>query len=150
MKHKSISLAFMLMSLPVLGADYEEIQSTVEDLIDGDCELSIEAGRAFQTMSNELINEVNSKVGAMLDSYNLDCLSGLLSIPGIDIPGFDFNFSIDSFCEIARDNLFEGPGASLTFTSSEQQASFEQTKQTIQQRYLETEALKKQLRKKNE
>lgn len=151
MKIKCItSLAFVLTALPASSTRYDEIQSEVENLIDGDCELSIEAGRAFHTMSNELVNEVNSKVGAILESYDLDCLAGLLSIPGLNIPGFDFNFDIGSFCELARDVLLDGPGSTMSFSNPEDKASFDAVKQTIQQRYLDSEELKKQLRKRND
>lgn len=90
-----------------------EIIDDIDSVIDLRCELDIESGSALQSLSNSLVSRINQRIGTILDSYNLECLSGLLSIGGIDIPGFNTNVSLN-FCEIARDQIL---GRSGNFSS---------------------------------
>lgn len=120
-----------------------DLVDEVNDAIDGECNLSLQAGAALRNMTNELVSNVNSRISAILDAYQMDCLSSLLNI---DVPLFDLNINMD-FCEIARDALlggggyFGGNGANASAAGDQ----FEENKSLILQRHQQRQDLLKQL-----
>lgn len=118
-----------------------DLVEEVNESIDGQCELSIQAGAAFHNLSNELVSTVNQRISAILDAYQLDCLSSLLAL---DIPLFDFNLNLD-FCEIARDQILGGGGTGFNAGPAATSSSFEHDASTILKRHQQTQDLLKQL-----
>lgn len=121
----------------------------IEHEVDLRCELEVEAGAALSNVSNSFVSEVNSRISTILDAYNLECLSSLLSIGGIDIPGFDTILNLN-FCEIARDQILNrsgnfAPGG----LQSVPQEKIDDAKSNILKRAQQTEDLIKQLEKGN-
>ena len=107
MKIKLIISLVVCSVFQAQAGNLSDIMDDIDNDIDGTCELRAEAGSALQAMSNDLVSEVNSRISSILDAYNLECLSSLLSIGGINIPGFDTIVNLD-FCEIARDQILGG------------------------------------------
>ena len=127
-----------------------EIINGLDAEIDASCELSIEGRAVFQNISNQMISEVNSRIGSILDQFDMGCLADLLSIPGVDIPGFDFNFSIDSFCEIARDQVLNGSVFALAGEDPQMMERIETVNESILRRHREKQAILDQLGKKDD
>ena len=102
-------LGLLMMSSVVHSESLVDIIDDIDNDIDLRCELNVEAGAALQNITSELENEVNDRIASVLDAYNLECLTSLLSIGGINIPGFNTIINLN-FCEIVRDEILNRNG----------------------------------------
>jgi hypothetical protein len=99
-----ILILLFFLSTVLYAKDYKTIKDDVDDAIDQVCELHQDADRVLINLGNKLIDRVNSRVSSILDAYQLDCLSDLLKIGNLGIPGFDDIVNLD-FCQIIRSEI---------------------------------------------
>lgn len=102
---KFIVVCFMvLLSWQADAKVFSVIKEEVDQAIDEVCELHEDADRVLLRLGNRLIDRVNSAVSSILDAYQLDCLSDLLKLSNLGIPGFDDIINLD-FCQIIRSEI---------------------------------------------
>ena len=141
-----LCLFLVFMCSAVCAENLSDIMDNIDNEVDLRCELDAEAGAALQSMSSDLIGEVNSRISSILDAYNLECLSGLLSIGGIDSPGFNTILNLN-FCEIARDQILNGYGGFSPNGFNDVPAyQVDEVKSNILKRARQTEYLVRQLK----
>lgn len=141
-------LALLMFAVNISNAkEMTEIIDEIPNYIDTECELHAEAETVFNDLANDVADEINTKIQGLLEQFDLDCLSGILSLGNLNLPDWLFSGSTPSFCDVAINMINSNGSQILSGSSPSEKKHFNEVSEKINQRYLQKQAIMKQLKK---